>query len=951
MSGQTRLRDAGRMVEVERASPGPAQAPPPEGPPTRTMSAPLADSVDAEGNVAANEAGAPAAPWHNLPADAVAAKLGVDPKTGLDTAEVERRRAEVGPNKLAEPEKEPGWKAFVRQYRDLMQLVLLGAAIVSMAALQEFSTGIVIIGLTVLNAILGLNQEGKAAASVAALQKMLLIRAHVRRGGAVADVPAEALVPGDIVSFEAGDKIPADGRLLVAATLEIEEAALTGESTPVLKSVGPVTGGDVPLGDRVDMAYMNSTVTRGRGEMVVTATRMDTEVGQISGMLSQVQEEKTPLTRQLDQLTVLLTIMAAAALALVVLLGLIRGESFDDLFLIGISLAIAAIPTGLPAVVTTMLSLGTQALAAKGAIVKRLRSVETLGSTSAISSNKTGTLTLNQMTARQLVIAGRRYSVEGQGYSTDGKILRVGGETDTDLEPFLLPMALANDASVHDGEIVGDPTEAALVVLAAKGGYDVDETRRVYPRVGEVPFDSDYKFMATFHEMQHRSGKVVRCFVKGAPDVILGRSSSVRDADGSSLDVDAYRERIMAENDRLAGEGLRVLAVASRDIDPAHFDPNATLLDEVQGLTMLALVAIVDPPRKEARDAIARCKDAGIRARMITGDHVTTAGAIANQLGIEGRALSGTEFAALSDTELDQQVEDIGVVARVAPEDKVRLVEKLKQRGHVVAMTGDGVNDAPALKRADIGVAMGITGTEVTKEAGDMILTDDNFATIVSAVEGGRAIYDNLMKYVRFQMITLGGFILLFLGAGIFDVANGIPLTPLQILWVNFAVDVLLAIGLGFDAPVPGLMRRPPRDASAPIVDRALGIRLGLASLLMAALTLGVVAWGEHRYDLVVATTMGMTTLSLMHIVAALEAREPPGTIFKRYTIENRRFVQMIGAALVLTFLVTALSPLQRIFDTVALTSAQWGICLLGPIVYLALAELGKLIDRHAGQH
>jgi len=890
------------------------------------------------------------APWHGLTADEVTAQLGADPSAGLGAGEVEKRLAQYGPNKLAEAPKEPGWHAFLRQYRDLMQYVLLGAAIVSIVALQEFSTGLAILGLTVLNAVLGLNQEGKAAESVAALQKMLLIRAHVRRDGAVADIPAEELVPGDIVSFEAGDKIPADGRLLVAATLEIEEAALTGESAPVLKSVDPIPGDDVPLGDRLDMAYMNSTVTRGRGEMVVTATGMATEVGQISGMLSQVQEEKTPLTRQLDQLTVLITIMAAAALAFVVLIGLIRGESFDDLFLVGISLAIAAIPTGLPAVVTTMLSLGTQALAAKGAIVKRLRSVETLGSTSAICSDKTGTLTLNQMTARQMIVAGRRYSVDGQGYATEGKILRVAGESDTSLEPFLLPMALANDAAVHDGEIVGDPTEAALVVLAAKGGIDVDGTRSKYPRVAEVPFDSEYKFMATFHELDDDGRKVVRCFVKGAPDVLLARSSRARDVDGSDIAIDDYRGRVIEENDRLAGEGLRVLAVASRDFDPATFDPNAALVEEVADLTLLALVAIVDPPRKEARDAIAECRDAGIRARMITGDHVTTAGAIAGQLGIEGRALSGIEFAALTDEELDAQVEDIGVVARVAPEDKVRLVEALKKKGHVVAMTGDGVNDAPALKRSDIGVAMGITGTEVTKEAGDMILTDDNFATIVSAVEGGRAIYDNLMKYVRFQMITLGGFILLFLGAGIFNVASGIPLTPLQILWVNFAIDVLLAIGLGFDAAAPGLMRRRPRDANAPVIDRELGIRLGLAALIMAVLALIVVAWGENRYPLEVATTMGMTTLGLMHIVAALEAREPGQTIFKRYTIENRRFVQLLGAALVLSLLVTTLSPLERIFDTEPLTAAQWGICLLGPLAYLAITELGKWFQRRSGQ-
>ncbi len=887
--------------------------------------------------------------WHALTADEACVQFDVDPRTGLEAAEVERRRAEYGPNKLAEAEKEPGWRAFLRQYRDLMQLVLLGAAIVSIVALQEWSTGLVIIGLTVVNAVLGLNQEGKAAESVAALQKMLLIHAHVRRGGERMDIPAEELVPGDVVTFEAGDKVPADGRLIVAATLEIEEAALTGESMPVLKSVGPVAGEDVPLGDRVDMAYMNSTVTRGRGEMVVTATGMATEVGQISGMLAGVQQEKTPLTRQLDQLTVLITIMAAIALALVIVFGLIRGDDFDDLFVIGIALAIAAIPTGLPAVVTTMLSLGTQALAAKGAIVKRLRSVETLGSTSAICSDKTGTLTLNQMTARHLLIAGRRYSIEGEGYSTEGRILRVAGETDTSLEPFILPMALANDAAVRDGEIVGDPTEAALVVLAAKGGLDVDETRRRYPRVAEVPFDSEYKFMATFHEMEDDGRKVIRCFVKGAPDVLLARSSSGRDVDGSPVPIDSYRERVLAENDRLAGGGLRVLAVAARDIDPGSFDADGELLAEVQDLTLLALVGIVDPPRKEARDAIALCKEAGIQVRMITGDHATTAAAIATELGIEGRALPGTEFAALSDEELDAEVGEIGVVARVAPEDKVRLVGMLKRKGNVVAMTGDGVNDAPALKRADIGVAMGITGTEVTKEAADMILTDDNFATIVSAVEGGRGIYDNLLKYVRIQLIELGAFILLFVLAGVFFVADGAPLTPLQVLWVNFAIDVLLAIGLGFDAAVPGLMQRRPRDASAPIVNRSLAIRLGLLALVMAAIALGVVAWGEERYDLAVATTMGLTTLSLMHIVAALEVRDPTQTIFSRYTIENRRFVQLIGLTLLLTFLVTELSFLQRIFDTVSLTSSQWGICLLGPIVYLAIAELVKAFDRRSG--
>jgi Ca2+-transporting ATPase len=885
-----------------------------------------------------------------MPAPEVCRELGVDPSEGLDAAEVERRRARYGANKLAEAEKEPGWHAFLRQYRDLMQLVLVGAAVVSVVALGEWHTAIVVFAVTLLNAILGLNQEGKAAESVAALQKMLVLKAHVRRGGAVNDVPAEELVPGDIVSFEAGDKIPADGRLVIAATLEIEEAALTGESTPVAKSVDPIDDEVVPLSDRVGMAYMNSTVTRGRGEMVVTATGMDTEVGRISGMLQAVPTEKTPLTRQLDQLTIVVAILAGISLALVIVLGLIHGDGLDHLFLIGISVAVAAIPTELPAVVTSMLSLGTRSLAAKGAIVKRLRSVETLGSTSAICTDKTGTLTLNQMTARELVIVGRRYQVDGEGYSTVGRILHVAGEGETALEPFLLPMALANDASVSDGEIVGDPTEAALVVLAEKGGLDVEGTRRRYPRVAEVPFDSDYKLMATFHEMQDDGRKVVRCLVKGAPDVLLARSGSARGADGRPMPIDLGRDRVLEANDQLAGDGLRVLAVASRDFDPASFDAGEALLDQVHDLTLLALVGIVDPPRKEARDAIARCKMAGIRVRMITGDHVTTAAAIGGQLGIEGEALSGTDFAALDDAALEQRLDRIGVIARVAPEDKVRLVELLKREGKIVAMTGDGVNDAPALRRADIGVAMGITGTEVTKEAADMILTDDNFATVVAAVDGGRGLYDNLMKYVRVQLVMLGGFILTFLGAAIFQIAKGAPLTPLQILWVNFAIDLFLAVGLGFDAPIPGLMRRPPRDATAPIVSVGVAVRLTVASVFMAGLALGVVAWGEARYDLIVATTMGLTTLSLMHVVAALEAREPTGTVFARYTIENARFLQMIGAAVLLAFLVTALGPLQRIFGTTSLTSRQWGICLLGPIVLLALLELAKLVDRRTGQ-
>ncbi|GIG35567.1 cation-translocating P-type ATPase [Cellulomonas pakistanensis] len=888
----------------------------------------------------------PAREWHAATVAEVCAAFGVDPGRGLDAAEAARRLEEHGPNALAEEKPEPKWRAFARQYADLMQLVLVGAAVVSVVALQDLGTGLVVLGLTVVNALMGLHQEGKAAQSVAALRTMLVMTARVVRDGQVVQVPAEQLVPGDVVRFEAGDKVPADGRLVVAASLEIEEAGLTGESTPVPKSVDPVRGADVPLGDRVDMAYMNAQVTRGRGEMVVTATGMATEVGRISGMLGTVETDETPLTRQLNRLTVIITLMAAVALVLVVVLGLARGEDFDTLFLVGISLAIAAIPTGLPAVVTMLLSLGTRELADAGAIVKRLRSVETLGATSAICSDKTGTLTLNQMTARRLVLAGRRFGVDGEGYATTGRILATGGGPEIRLEPFLLPMALASDATVRDGDLVGDPTEGALVVLAAKGGLDVEETRRTHPRVAEVPFDAAYKLMATFHDVEVDGTAAVRCYVKGAPDVLLARSTHYRDADGTTRPIGDLRDRVAAENDALAAEGMRVLALAQRDVGQA--DLAGELLDLVDGLELLALVGIVDPPRTEARDAIAACKDAGIRVRMITGDHVTTAAAIAGQLGIEGRALTGAEFAALPDERLEAEVDEIGVVARVAPQDKVRLVDVLKRRGQVVAMTGDGVNDAPALTRADIGVAMGITGTEVTKDAAEMILTDDNFATIVTAVQRGRGLYDNLMRYIRFQMVVLIGFILTFVGAGVFAVAEGVPLSPLQILWVNFAIDVVLAIGLGFDAAASDLMRRTPRAADAPVLGRGLGARLAVDGVLVATAALLVVAWAEDRYGLLVATTMGLTATSLLHVVVAAQWRDRYRSVLDAETVANGRFVTLVLVVLGLTVLVTSIDLLQRLFGTTDLTPDQWGACLLAVLGYLVVAEVLRAAARVA---
>ncbi len=890
--------------------------------------------------------------WYRLSPVQVAEKLGVDPAKGLSAAEVQSRRSTYGPNRLEEAKKEPGWKAFLRQYQDLMQMVLLGAGVINQIVTEDIGTTLVLIGLTLVNAVMGLHQESKAEASLAALQGMMKNIARVRRDGQAVEVDSGDLVPGDIVLMEAGNVVPADGRLFVAATVEIEEGALTGESVPVSKDVATIDRAEVPLGDRACMAYMNTSVTRGRGEMIVTGTGATTEIGHIGSMLSATETDKTPLQKKLDELTKVITGIAALALVLIVVIGLARDQDLDELFITGIALAVSAIPTGLPAVVTTLLSLGTRVLAERNAIVKRLPAVETLGSTSAICSDKTGTLTLNKMTARELVIPGQenRFKVTGEGYSTQGQIMRPGG-AGQNLDPFLLPMILCADATLDGEQLIGDPTEGALVVLAAKGGLDIDETRRTYPRIAEVPFDAAYKFMATFHNMKDEGGKpVVRCLVKGAPDILISRGSSYLSATGEVLAVtDQNRHLALDENDRLAAGGQRVMVVAHRDFDPATFDPNGNLIDLVQDLTLLAMVGIVDPPRGEAKDAIAECKSAGIRVRMITGDHATTAAAIGAELGIVGKAITGAQFAAMSDEELLSQLPDIGVIARVAPEDKVRLVSLLQETGEVVAMTGDGVNDAPALKKADIGVAMGITGTEVSKGAAVMILTDDNFATIVKAVEYGRSLYDNLLKYLRFQMASLVAFIAIFVAASIFNIANGTPLNPLQILWLNFAIDIPLALALGFDIPTPGLMERLPRPVSAPVFTTLQWVRITVQGLIMTVGALSIFQAVESDDGAVVATTMLLTTLSLFHVVTALCVRDERGSIFNRAALPGGRQLRMIGAALVLTFLATELGFLQRIFTTTSLTLNQWIACLAISLSLLVVEEAIKFYLAHRG--
>lgn len=885
--------------------------------------------------------------WYEMSPEQVAQQLGVDPQKGLSKSEAQSRLQKYGPNQLAAKKKESGVQAFLRQYKDFMQILLLGAAIVNFIFQQPLGTTILLLVLTIVNAVMGLNQESKAAASLEALQKMLKNIARVRRDGEAIEVDASELVPGDIVLIEAGNRVPADGRLFVAATVEIEEAALTGESAPTLKDTATITK-EVGLGDRLNMVFMNTAVTRGRGEFIVTTTGMATEMGHIADLLNKTEADKTPLQKQLDRLTIVIAAIAGVAFILMLFLGITQnGQTFSQVFLAGIALAIAAIPTGLPAVITTLYSMGTRELAKQNAIVKRLPSVETLGSVSAICSDKTGTLTLNKMTAREFTIPGQnRYKVTGEGYSTQGQLLNAAGNQ-INLDPIMLPMALCADARLDGESLIGDPTEGALIVLAAKGGIDIEGARREYPRVAEVPFDSDYKFMATFHNMQNEKGEaVVRCFVKGAPDVLIARGGFYWLPDGSSHPItNENRQLALNENERMAKGGERVMVVARRDFDPKTFEPKGKLIDLVNNLTLLAMVGIVDPPRAEAKDAIAKCKSAGIQVRMITGDHAVTAAAIGKELGITGKALSGKEFAALSDEQLMQDLPEIGVVARVAPEDKIRLVTMLQKQQNIVAMTGDGVNDAPALKKADIGVAMGITGTEVSKEAAVMILTDDNFATIVKAVEYGRALYDNLSKYIRYQMTSLVSFIACFLGAALFFIAGGTPFNTLMVLWINFAITVPIAIALGFDTPSPGLMERKPRPLTQPVLSRNQWIRIVFLGVIMAAGTL-ILEQMYYPTNAVLGLTIGATVFSLYNIFVGLSSRSETRSAFNREILSDRRQVMLYGLTIVLIILATSLGALQRLLNTTELSGDQWLLCIAVALSVLVADEVIKFFMR-----
>jgi Ca2+-transporting ATPase len=875
-------------------------------------------------------------PWHTLPTTQVANDLGCDQERGLDSDEASMRLARHGPNRLAEKPSRPAWRKFLDQFKSLLVLILLSAAVVA-GAIGDLKDAVVIALVVLLNAALGFFQEHRAESALAALKNMLAPTARVRRDGEIKQIDAGDLVPGDLLLLEAGDRVPADARILKTFSAELAEAALTGEAQPVVKHADAVEEKSA-LAERYGMVFMNTVMTRGRLEAIVTATGMHTEMGRLAGMLANTAESVTPLQIQLDTLGKRLALIAGVIVTLIFILGIARGDDLAHTALMAIALAVAAIPEGLPAVVTVTLALGMHRMAKRHAIVKKLAAVETLGCTTVICSDKTGTLTLNQMTARQLFVAGQRFSVSGEGYLVEGMIK---AEDDTlpqvDLATVLQPAALCADARIRDGHLIGDPTEGALLVLAAKAGIDPALLARKMPRIAEIPFDSAHKFMATFHQ----EGELVRMWVKGAPDVLLARSGKYFSVIGETALDETAQTKFVAENQAYAGEAMRVLALAGRTIPASEFDPAGDLFAWASDLTLFGLVGIIDPPRAEAKEAIRLCRAAGIQVKMITGDHGITAAAIARELGLEGEVIEGRQLDVLDRPALIALVDRATVFARVAPEHKMHIVEALQARGHVVAMTGDGVNDAPALKTADIGIAMGITGTEVSKEAATLILTDDNFASIVRAVKEGRTIYDNIVKFVRFQLSTNIGAIFTVLGATLLGLTA--PFTAIQILWVNIIMDGPPAMTLGVEPARRGIMRDAPRTSGSAILSWQRLWRIGLYGLTMAVGTLGIYVWSLQAGNEAKAGTLAFTTFVLFQFFNIFNARTENGSAFNRQFFSNGKLWLALAIVVGLQFVVVHWAPAQGIFDTVDLTAAEWGLAVLVASSTLLLDEARKL--------
>ena len=882
----------------------------------------------------------PRSPWYCLDLAESADQLDVDLQRGLSDVEADRRRELTGPNELVGEPKRPWWKRLLDQFRGVLILLLLGAAVIS-AAVGDFKDPIVIGVVVVINALLGFVQEQRADQAMEALSSMLTTQARVRRNGSIEEIASAEVVPGDLVLLKPGDRIPADGRFVLATSLSVDESTLTGESVPADKDAAPLPAdrvdgqGDVALADRSNIGHMNTTVVRGTAELLITETGMATELGRLAGMISADEAGLTPLQQELERLGKRLALIAGVAVALVIAVGMLRGDTFAEAILGGVALAVAAIPEGLPAVVTVTLALGVRRMAEHNAIVKRLASVETLGSTTVICSDKTGTLTLHQMTATHAWCGGRTYEIDGLGYGPVGAI--DPPDTDT-MHRLVTAAALASDAVLRTGpdgvhELVGDPTEGALIVLAGKAGVTAETIRAEWPRLAVLPFDSTRKLMATVTEDPFGgSGRLLA--VKGGSDVVFGRCTSLL-VPGGIADLDEARSAEIAEVMRALGaDGLRVLAIAGRDL-AADWDGDPE--DELDDLVLYGVVGILDPPRQEAGVAIGECRDAGIAVKMITGDHATTAAAIGRQLGLDGEVVTGADLDDMTDDELAGRIEAISVCARVSPEHKVRVVRALQANDEVVAMTGDGVNDAAALRRAEIGVAMGITGTEVTMEASDLVLADDNFATIVAAVEGGRAIRSNIVHFVRFQLTTSLAAVATILTARILDLP--IPFSPIQILFVNIIADGPPAMSLGVDPPAPDVMKRSPLGRTEPILTNTRLRRILSTTAVMSA----AIIWVLIRYrsaDALLASTMAFTTFVFAQLVNSLIVRSDGRGVFRRHTLTNPALWLTIAAVSAMQVAVVEVPVLQRIFDTVGLTWHQWGLCLAVVAALLVVEEV-----------
>ncbi len=885
--------------------------------------------------------------WHQLEVTEVARLLEVDLTKGLSQEEVKRRQAKFGLNQMTSRRATPAWVKFLQQFNQALVYILLAATVVS-AVLGELVDAAVIFGVVFINAVIGFIQESKAEKAIEALAKMVRTEATVRRDGRKQKVPSTELVPGDVVLLQSGDSVPADLRFFEVRSLQVEEAALTGESVPVQKNT-LVLPAETVLGDRKNLGFAGTLVTYGQAEGVVLATGDRTEMGKIATMISQAVDLSTPLTRKIAEFSHLLLYVILGLAALTFLIGVLRGESMVDMFMAAVALAVGAIPEGLPAAVTITLAIGVARMAKRHAIIRKMPAVETLGSTTVICSDKTGTLTENQMTVSRIYAAGREFEVTGAGYEPKGEILQDGQPADLTqniaLKETLVAGVLCNDSQLvrKDGrlQVEGDPTEAALLTSAQKAGIETESSAQRLPRLDVIPFESEHMYMATLHRGD--DGTVI--YVKGSVERLLDRCETMLDAAGNEAPLD--RKAILEEVENMAAQGLRVLAFARRRVEP-----NRTKLshDDVSGgMTLLGLQGMIDPPRLEAIRAVRQCQNAGIEVKMITGDHQGTAVAIAKQLGLRGGqgsdgqpvAFTGKQLEEISDDRLPAEAERAAVFARVAPEQKLRLVRALQARGHIVAMTGDGVNDAPALKQADIGVAMGITGTEVAKGAADMILTDDNFASIEAAVEEGRNVFDNLTKFITWTMPTNGGEGLVILAAVLF--ALPLPVLPVQLLWINMSTALLLGLMLVFEPKEEGIMARPPRDPAQPILTRLLIVRIVLVSAFIAATGMLLFEW-----ELLLGATEAQARTVVVNVIVLIEAfyllncRSLTRPFFSLGLFSNPWVTGGIAATIVAQLLFTYAPFMHTLFHSAPIRGWTWlKIVGVGLLVF-AVVEIKK---------